>query len=60
MSTLDRQPRLSRGPNDALHERRVDPGVPGKPMRVDGPSLLAKKLPRGKDMTGMKLGRSKR
>jgi hypothetical protein len=60
MSTLDREPRLSRGPNDALHERRVDPGVPGRPMRVNQPSTAPKVPPRGKDMTGIKLGSVKR
>lgn len=55
MSTLDKQPRINSGLNDALNERRVDPGTNAQPpKRVNGPSLLATKIPRGKDMTGIK------
>lgn len=42
MSTLDREPRLSRGDNSALCEKRVDPGVPGKPARVGRPQPAVK------------------
>lgn len=42
MSTLDREPRLSRGENNAFCERRVDPGVPGKPAAVGRPQLAVK------------------
>lgn len=52
MSTLDKQPRINSGLNDALHERRVDPGTNANPpKRVNGPSLLATKIPRGQDNT---------
>ena len=54
MSTLDKQPRVNSGPNDALHERRVDPGTGAAvPPRVDGPSRKPASIPRGPDLTGM-------
>lgn len=54
MSTLDRQPRINSGPNDALHERRVDPGTgAARPERVGPADRMPVKLPRGQDMTGM-------
>ncbi len=54
MSTLDREPRTLSGDRPSpLFERRVDPGVNTlMPKRVDPPSLLARKIPRGQDMTG--------
>lgn len=54
MSTLDREPRnISADRPSPLFERRVDPGVNTlTPKRVDPPSLLAPKSPRGSDMTG--------
>jgi hypothetical protein len=54
MSTLDREPRdISANRPSPLFERRVDPGVNTlRPARVDPPSLLAPKPPRGADMTG--------
>lgn len=55
MSTNDREPRtLSNGRPSPLFERRVDPGVNTMaPKRVDPPSKLATKIPRGPDLTGM-------
>ncbi len=53
MSTIDRQPRINSSPNDALHERRVDPGTGAAVSpRADRPDRLPTKLPRGQDMTG--------
>jgi hypothetical protein len=51
MSLLDREPRNSTGKSGPICERRVDPGIAGKPMRVDGPSRMSTKLQRGEDMT---------
>ena len=53
MSTLDREPRnISADRPSPLFERRVNPGVNTlRPERVDPPSLLAPKPPRGPDMT---------
>lgn len=52
MSTLDRQPRINSGPNDALHEPRVDSGTGAAvPPRADRPDRLPTKIPRGMDMT---------
>lgn len=55
MSTNDRESRsLSNGRPSPLFERRVDPGVnTTAPKRVDPPSKLAAKIPRGPDLTGM-------
>lgn len=55
MSTNDREPRtISRDRPSPLFERRVDPGVNTiTPKRVDPPSLLPTKIPRGPDLTGM-------
>lgn len=52
MSTLDRQPRINSGPNDALHEPRVDPGTGAAvPPRADRTDRMPTKLPRCQDMT---------
>ncbi len=52
MSTNDREPRLSRGTPSPLFERRVDPGVNTlDPRRVDPPSKLSTRIPRGADLT---------
>lgn len=54
MSTLDRQPRINSGPNDALHEPRVDPGTGAAvPPRADRQDRLPTRIPRGPDLTGM-------
>lgn len=55
MSTNDRDSRaLSNGRPSPLFERRVDPGVNTlTPRRVDPPSKLPTKIPRGPDLTGM-------
>ncbi len=55
MSTNDREPRnISADRPSPLFERRVDPGVNTiTPRRVDPPSRLPTKIPRGPDLTGM-------
>jgi hypothetical protein len=55
LSTNDREPRaISADRPSPLFERRVDPGVNTiMPKRVDPPSRLATKIPRGPDLTGM-------
>ena len=54
MSTLDREPRRITNVGGPIYERRVNPGInTPTPERVDGPSRMSAKIPRGQDMTGM-------